>query len=892
MTLLACSSLIGCGGMGGSSVATSPGQQTISAAASSASQAASQSQTANTSISTAVSSLAELVTSNPALSTNSTVAAAAATAQQAVNLATTAQSTAAAAAADLLVASNVTIVGVVSAGRTICAAANSCTKAEISALTYKAAETAKNAAEASLFAITAANQLKSSISTAAPNVNVSAATNALSAAQTAAATAQTSANQAISNYSTASSQIGTSVTTISPSTGTTGSIAGTPTYSGDTQTIVTTYGDGTKSTATYTATSSAVTWAADHITKTTTYSYANGGTNSVVATVPGTAGTPTYSGNTQTIVTTYGDGTTSTANNTATGSTVAWAADHVTKTTTYTYANGGTNSVIATVPGTAGTPTYRGNTQTIVTTYGDGTTSTANNTATGSTVAWAADHVTKTTTYTYANGGTNSVVATVPGTVSGATLSNTNGIVSVSPLVTTYGDGFSVTTEDGTSTKPFAQATLVTKSITDSNSHIQSSTTSYDLRWGLKATPFALPASDDVAAQISSTTKLIDFVGVGFGTYPTFTLNQGFSFTGSLGATTSNFQGVWITPDVKAAWAEGWTGKNVKVGIIDDFTANGASDFRRIPLSTGCGYVSVLGTPTYQCSTSSNAFLKLTHGEQVSMITGGSINQLNGLITEAGTWTDGFDLGTYLAVQNLAVNLSSPFYGIAKDASIYRNDFLTYQSNTNGLFSQLKNWGTGTDASSVLFRSLQVVNLSLGGTSTNRVINQAVYALQLNYANASIVSDTVFVKAAGNESCVISSSNCDPNNPVFYNSPQYKNKSIIVGALNQAGGSIASYSNQAGAYSDRFLVADGRGIYDSTAGTYVQGTSFAAPRVAGYAAILRQKFPNLNAEKSSSILLDTARYDTLSCNPNCPSNIYGMGEASLSRALAPVGRLR
>ena len=121
---------------------------------------------------------------------------------------------------------------------------------------------------------------------------------------------------------------------------------------------------------------------------------------------------------------------------------------------------------------------------------------------------------------------------------------------------------------------------------------------------------------------------------------------------------------------------------------------------------------------------------------------------------------------------------------------------------------------------------------------------------------------------------------------------QYKNKSIIVGALDQAGGSIASYSNQAGAYSDRFLVADGRGIYDSTIGAYVQGTSFAAPRVAGYAAILRQKFPNLNAEKSSSILLDTARYDTLSCNPNCPSNIYGMGEASLSRALAPVGRLR
>ena len=449
-----------------------------------------------------------------------------------------------------------------------------------------------------------------------------------------------------------------------------------------------------------------------------------------------------------------------------------------------------------------------------------------------------------------------------------------------------------MTTEDGTVIKPFNQETLVSKNITDPNSHIQSTTGIYDLRWGVKATPFSLPTSDDVSAQISSTTQLIDFVGIGYGAYPTFTLSQGFSYTESLAVTTSNLQGTWITPDVKAAWAQGWTGRNVKVGIIDDFTANDGSDFKRIPLSTGCGYVSVLGTPTYQCSTSSNAFLKLTHGDQVSMITGSSKSQINGLITETGTWTDGIDLGTYSSIQNLTVNLSSPFYGVAKDATIYRNDFLTYQSHTNGLFSQLKNWGTGTDASSVLFRSLQVVNLSLGGTSANRVSNQAVYAAQLNYANASVVSDTVFVKAAGNESCTISSSNCDPLNPVFYYSTQYKNKSIIVGALDEAGGSIASYSNKAGAYADRFLVADGRGIYDSTLGTYAQGTSFAAPRVAGYAAILRQKFPNLNAEKSSSVLLDTARYDTLSCNPNCPSNIYGKGEASLSRALAPVGRLR
>ena len=356
--------------------------------------------------------------------------------------------------------------------------------------------------------------------------------------------------------------------------------------------------------------------------------------------------------------------------------------------------------------------------------------------------------------------------------------------------------------------------------------------------------------------------------------------------------TTSAFQGVWITSDIRAAWAQGWTGKGVKVGILDDFTVNDSSDLTNIPLTTGCKYINVLGVSTYTCSTSSNAYLKMPHGDQVSMITGGAKSQLTGLITESGTWTDGIDIGSYFSAQNLTINLSSPYYGVAKDTSIYRSDFLTYQSNTNGLFSVLKNWGTGTDASSLLYQSLKVVNLSLGGTSTNRIANQASYDTQLTYANTSVVPDAVFVKAAGNGSCIINLSNCDPTNPVFHNSPQYKDKSIIVGALNQSGGSIASYSNKAGPYADIFLVADGRGIYNSSAAIYDEGTSFAAPRVAGYVAILRQKFPNLDAIKSSSIMLDTARYDTLTCYPNCDPTIYGKGEASLSRALAPVGFLR
>ena len=116
---------------------------------------------------------------------------------------------------------------------------------------------------------------------------------------------------------------------------------------------------------------------------------------------------------------------------------------------------------------------------------------------------------------------------------------------------------------------------------------------------------------------------------------------------------------------------------------------------------------------------------------------------------------------------------------------------------------------------------------------------------------------------------------------------------------------IASYSNTAGIdpdVSSRFLMASGTTPFHSgqvaIGGNSVNqgdGTSFAAPRVAGYVAIVRSKFPNVNASQTASIMLDTARYDTLACSKSatgCDKAIYGKGEASLSRALAPVGKLR
>lgn len=133
---------------------------------------------------------------------------------------------------------------------------------------------------------------------------------------------------------------------------------------------------------------------------------------------------------------------------------------------------------------------------------------------------------------------------------------------------------------------------------------------------------------------------------------------------------------------------------------------------------------------------------------------------------------------------------------------------------------------------------------------------------------------------------------------------------IFVGALEwnpdgtdgQAGTEkIASYSNVAGTnlhVQSNFLVVGvegGRTATDafanygskcgSVAGTCLYGTSFAAPVVAGYAAIVADKFNATDPSLVANQLLETATYS------NLPSNdpaIYGMGEACLRCALAPV----
>ena len=189
-----------------------------------------------------------------------------------------------------------------------------------------------------------------------------------------------------------------------------------------------------------------------------------------------------------------------------------------------------------------------------------------------------------------------------------------------------------------------------------------------------------------------------------------------------------------------------------------------------------------------------------------------------------------------------------------------------------------------TNHSVALATGLNVINMSYGMYSRRAMSWGPQEGSIITYARngTAIVS-----KAAGNDSTAIGGS--------VGGQKDYLSISLIglptaifVGALNKNGSttdlaSLASYSNYAG--TDRkvqaqFLVV---GVAGDQTGLY--GTSFAAPIISGYAAILGSKFTKATAVQVTNQLLNTARQDTIK---NYNAAIYGRGEASLSRALAPV----
>lgn len=146
----------------------------------------------------------------------------------------------------------------------------------------------------------------------------------------------------------------------------------------------------------------------------------------------------------------------------------------------------------------------------------------------------------------------------------------------------------------------------------------------------------------------------------------------------------------------------------------------------------------------------------------------------------------------------------------------------------------------------------------------------------------------VISKAAGNDTTAVGAPNRSGNVDYLDLALVGAPSAIFVGALDRNGtpedkANLASYSNFAGPNPvvQRQYVAVG--VRSDLLGLY--GTSFAAPVITGYAALLGSKFPGASPVQITNRLLDTARSDTIA---NFTPLLHGRGEASITRALAPT----
>jgi subtilisin family serine protease len=185
---------------------------------------------------------------------------------------------------------------------------------------------------------------------------------------------------------------------------------------------------------------------------------------------------------------------------------------------------------------------------------------------------------------------------------------------------------------------------------------------------------------------------------------------------------------------------------------------------------------------------------------------------------------------------------------------------------------------------------LNVMNLSYGmmapdGYSLRQINWSAQEQSLIDYAWN---GDAILSKAAGNDGVAVGTATADGSKDYLASALIGAQSALFVGALDANGStsapaSLAWYSNFAGddpTVQAQFLTI---GVEGSETGLY--GTSFAAPIASGYAAILGSKFTSATPTEIANQLLDTARTDTIK---GYDISIHGQGEASISRALAPV----
>ncbi|WP_071189916.1 S8 family peptidase [Trichormus sp. NMC-1] len=205
--------------------------------------------------------------------------------------------------------------------------------------------------------------------------------------------------------------------------------------------------------------------------------------------------------------------------------------------------------------------------------------------------------------------------------------------------------------------------------------------------------------------------------------------------------------------------------------------------------------------------------------------------------------------GTHVSGTIAGENNGIGVTGIAYNSKIMpvkvldKNGSGSYSNIANGIYYAVNN-------------GANVINLSLGGNSSNDILKSAI-----EYASSKGV---IVVMAAGNNG------DSTPSYPARY----AYNSGIAVGAVDR-NNNLADFSNRSGSQEIKYVTAPGKGIYSTVPNnqyTTYDGTSMAAPHVAGVVALILSANRSLSDSQVREIITSTANNTTPTPAPSQPSN--------------------
>ena len=177
--------------------------------------------------------------------------------------------------------------------------------------------------------------------------------------------------------------------------------------------------------------------------------------------------------------------------------------------------------------------------------------------------------------------------------------------------------------------------------------------------------------------------------------------------------------------------------------------------------------------------------------------------------------------------------------------------------------------------------SSHIMNMSFGTSGGRIEVPQVISAMQ-----DAAAAGRIMVIALGNDA------HLGPAGiPAAYvGDPGIAGWAIAVGALDPTGTRDAGFSNTCNGIANYCMFAPGESVYTTVDGGgygYVDGTSFAAPMVAGAAAVVWAAFPN----KSGAQIVDRLFTTAGPLQGYLFSQYYGHGALDLGAAMSPVGFL-